>query len=96
MVVDVAEDGSLVSTEKMFEGEFGRIRTAQMGPDGVLYLLTANGDNDKIIRISEAPLEEIEKFTSSESGNNQLVLYVIIGVIVAVAACVVIAIKRRR
>ena len=96
MVVDVAEDGSLISAEKMFEGEFGRIRTAQMGPDGVLYLLTANGDNDKIIRISEAPLEEIEKFTSSESGNNQLVLYVIIGVIVAVAACVVIAIKRRR
>ena len=96
MVVDVAEDGSLISAEKMFEGEFGRIRTAQMGPDGVLYLLTANGDNDKIIRISEAPLEEVEKFTSSESGNNQLVLYVIIGVIVAVAACVVIAIKRRR
>ena len=96
MVVDVAEDGSLISAEKMFEGEFGRIRTAQMAPDGVLYLLTANGDNDKIIRISEAPLEEVEKFTSSESGNNQLVLYVIIGVIVAVAACVVIAIKRRR
>ena len=96
MVIDVANDGSLISAEKMFEGEFGRIRTAQMGPDGTLYLLTANGDNDKIIRISEAPLEEVEKFTSSESGNNQSILYVIIGVIVVAVAGVVIAIKRRK
>ena len=65
MVVDVAEDGSLISAEKLFEGDFGRIRTAQIGPDGVLYLLTANGDNDKIIRISESPLEEVAKFTSN-------------------------------
>ena len=80
----------------MFEGEFGRIRTAQIGPDGVLYMLTANGDNDKIIRISEAPLEDVEKFTSSESGNNQLILYVIVGVIVVIASGIAIVIKRRR
>ena len=96
MVVNVAEDGSLISTEKMFEGDFGRIRTAQIGPDGVLYLLTANGDNDKIIRISEAPLDDVEKFTSNESDSNQTIFYVIIGIIITVAAVGVIVIKRKR
>ena len=82
MVLDVADDGSLISAEKMFEGDFGRIRTAQIGPDGVLYLLTSNGDNDKIIRISESPLEEITKFTSNESDNNLIMIYVIAGIVI--------------
>jgi glucose/arabinose dehydrogenase len=96
MVLDVANDGSLISAEKMFEGDFGRIRTAQISPDGVLYLLTANGDNDKIVRISEAPVEQVEKFTSSESGNNLTMLYVVIGVIVVGIIAATIVIKRRR
>jgi len=96
MVVDIAKDGSLVSAEKMFEGEFGRIRTAQIGPDGILYLLTANGDNDKIVRISESPVEQVEKFTSSESGSNQTFLYGVIGGIVAIAVTVGIIIKWKR
>ena len=96
MVVDVAKDGSLISAEKMFEGEFGRIRTAQVGPDGVLYLLTANGDNDKIVRISEAPVAEVEKFTSSESESDQTVLYGAIGVIVVGAIIGTILLKRKR
>ena len=96
MVVDVAEDGSLISAEKLFEGDFGRIRTAQTGPDGVLYLLTANGDNDKIIRISESPLEEVAKFTSNESGDNLTIVYVIVGIVAVGVTVGVIAIKRRR
>ena len=95
MVVDVAEDGSLISAEKLFEGDFGRIRTAQIGPDGVLYLLTANGDNDKIIRISESPLEEVAKFTSNESGDNLTIVYVIVGIVIA-GIIAAIVIKRRR
>ena len=95
MVLDVANDGSLISAEKMFEGDFGRIRTAQISPDGVLYLLTANGDNDKIIRISEAPLEEVTKFTSNESGDNLTVMYAIVGIVI-VGIIAAIAIKRRR
>ena len=95
MVLDVADDGSLTSAEKMFEGDFGRIRTAQISPDGVLYLLTANGDNDKIIRISEAPLEEVTKFTSNESGDNLTTIYVIVGIIIA-GIIAAIAVKRRR
>jgi glucose/arabinose dehydrogenase len=96
MVVDVAEDGSLISAEKLFEGDFGRIRTAQIGPDGVLYLLTANGDNDKIIRISQSPLEEVAKYTSNESGDSLTILYVIIGIVAVGVTVGVIAIKRRR
>ena len=96
MVVDVANDGSLVSAEKMFEGEFGRIRTAQIGPDGVLYLLPANGDNDKIVRISEAPVVKVEKFTSSESESDQTILYGVIGVIVVGAIIGGIILKRKR
>ena len=65
----------------MFEGEFGRIRTAEISPDGNLYLLTANGNNDKIIRISETPLEDVKKFTSMESVNDFTTLYVVIGII---------------
>jgi aldose sugar dehydrogenase len=29
---------------------FGRLRTAQQGPDGCLYVLTSNGNNDAIVR----------------------------------------------
>ena len=95
MVLDIANDGSLISAEKMFEGDFGRIRTAQISPDGVLYLLTANGDNDKIIRISEAPLEEVTKFTSNESGDNLTIIYTITGIVI-VGIIAAIVIKRRR
>ena len=95
MVVDVAQDGSLISEEKMFEGEFGRIRTAQISPDGILYLLTANGDNDKIIRISEVQLEDVTKFTSSESGDNSTILYLLIGIVIVGITIVTITIKRK-
>jgi len=95
MVLDIANDGSLISAEKMFEGDFGRIRTAQISSDGVLYLLTANGDNDKIIRISEAPLEEVTIFTSSESDDNLTIVYAIVGIVIA-GIIAAIVIKRRR
>ena len=81
MVLDIANDGSMISSEKMFDGEFGRIRTAEISPDGNLYLLTANGNNDKIIRISETPLEDVKKFTSKESVNDYTTLYVVIGIV---------------
>ena len=81
MVLDIGNDGSMISSEKMFEGEFGRIRTAEISPDGNLYLLTANGNNDKIIRISETPLEDVKKFTSKESVNDFTTLYVVIGIV---------------
>lgn len=47
-----------------FKGEFGRIRTVRVGPDGMLYVTTSNRDgrgtpetnDDKIIRINPAKL----------------------------------------
>ena len=81
MVLDISNNGSMISSEKMLEGEFGRIRTAEISPDGNLYLLTANGNNDKIIRISETPLEDVKKFTSKESVNDFTTLYVVIGIV---------------
>ena len=95
MVLDIAQDGSSISEEKMFEGEFGRIRTAEIGPDGVLYLLTANGNNDKIIRISEVELEDATKFTSNVSSDDFPILYVLIGVVIVGIAAVAIVIKRK-
>ena len=53
------QDGSVISHEKLFQDEFGRIRDVQTGPDGFLYILTSNQDgrgipkanDDKILRI---------------------------------------------
>lgn len=43
----------VVSQQTLFEGEFGRLRSAVMGPNEELYLTTDNGSSqDKIIRIS--------------------------------------------
>ena len=49
----------VLSHEALFEGQFGRLRDVQTGPDGFLYLLTSNRDgrgspvssDDRIIRI---------------------------------------------
>ncbi len=95
MVIEISDDGSLISTEKFFDGDFGRIRTAQIDHDGNLYLLTANGNNDKIIRISETPLENVEKFTSQESGDDLTSLYILIGVVGIGIIIGLVALKRK-
>ena len=95
MVIEISDDGSLISTEKFFDGDFGRIRTAQIDHDGNLYLLTANGNDDKIIRISETPLENVEKFTSQESGDDLTSLYVLIGVVGIGVIIGLVALKRK-
>ena len=54
------ENNSVVSSEKLFQDEFGRIRDVQTGPDGFLYVLTSNQDgrgspninDDRILRIA--------------------------------------------
>jgi len=51
-------DGSVRSTELMPEltGTYGRLRTAQLGPDGALYVTTSNGSNDAILRVAPRPV----------------------------------------
>ena len=60
-----------------------------------MYLLTANGNDDKIIRISETPLENVEKFTSQESGDDLTILYVLIGVVGIGVIIGLVALKRK-
>ena len=49
----LADDGSAEEAETLLDGRFGRLRAAVIGPDGALYLSTANGD-DRIIRVEPA------------------------------------------
>ncbi len=54
-----SQNSSVISHEKLFQDEFGRLRDVQTGPDGFLYILTSNQDgrgspktnDDKILRI---------------------------------------------
>lgn len=43
--------GRIVGEERMFEGEFGRVRDVNVAPDGALWLLT-DEDDGSIVRIS--------------------------------------------
>ncbi|MFB5647162.1 MAG: PQQ-dependent sugar dehydrogenase, partial [Candidatus Nitrosomaritimum yanchengensis] len=62
------EKNIVISNQKLFTGEFGRLRDVKTGPDGYLYVLTSNQDgrgspkanDDKIFRI--VPLIEINNF----------------------------------
>ena len=57
------QNHSVVSHEKLFQDEFGRLRDVQTGPDGFLYVLTSNRDgrgspvpsDDRILRIVGSP-----------------------------------------
>jgi len=58
------ESNEVISSEALFQGEFGRLRDASVGPDGNLYILTSNRDgrgspeptDDRILRI--IPVEQ--------------------------------------
>jgi glucose/arabinose dehydrogenase len=52
-ILKLDEKGSLKDEDELFKNEFGRIRSAVLGPTMDLYLTTDNGaGKDKIIRIS--------------------------------------------
>ncbi len=71
------ENNVVLSKEKLFQNEFGRLRDVQTGPDGFLYILTSNQDgrgspksnDDRIIRI--VPLNyEINTFEKCIAAGN--------------------------
>lgn len=45
------EGDAVVSEERLFEGQLGRIRDVRVGPDGAIYLLT-DEDNGRLIRVA--------------------------------------------
>ncbi len=51
--LDRDESGKILDEERMFEGEFGRIRDINVAPDGSIWLLTDEEDG-QIIRLSRA------------------------------------------
>ena len=57
--------GATIPTE--FQSRYGRLRTAQMGPDGCLYVLTSNGGNQDMVLRAGQSIKWIgrERFTLS-------------------------------
>jgi glucose/arabinose dehydrogenase len=47
------ESGKIISEERLFEGEFGRIRDVKVAPDGAVLMVT-DGDDGRLLRISAA------------------------------------------
>ncbi|MDH3277020.1 MAG: PQQ-dependent sugar dehydrogenase [Nitrosopumilus sp.] len=70
------ENNKVISDQKLFEGDFGRLRDVTTGPDGYLYVLTSNQDgrgapeinDDRILRI--VPLNEINSFEDCVAKGN--------------------------
>ena len=95
MVLDLdLENGVVNSTEKIFQGDYGRIRNLVQGPDGDIFMLTSNGNNDKILQIStfeSVPLSIEANELPSESDN-----YLLYGIIAAIIGGTLIAIWRKK
>ena len=95
MVLDLDLENDVVnSAEKIFQGDYGRIRNLVQGPDGDVFMLTSNGDNDKILQIStfeSVPLSIEANELPSESDD-----YLLYGIIAAIIAGVLIAIWRKK
>ena len=96
MVLDLdLENNRVNSIEKIFQDEYGRIRDLVQSPDGDVFILTSNGDNDKILRVTSLetpPLTVVTKEPSSSLGE-----YLVYGIIItAVVAGAVVLIKRRK
>jgi len=72
------EKNKVLSHQKLFVGDFGRLRDVATGPDGYLYFLTSNRDgrgspeinDDRILRI--VPLNEINSFEDCVSAGNSV------------------------
>ena len=73
------QNNRVISHEKLFQDEFGRLRDVRTGPDGFLYILTSNQDgrgspdanDDRILRI--VPLDEpIDNFDDCISAGNPI------------------------
>jgi len=74
------QNNKVISDEKLFQGEFGRLRDVITGPDGFLYILTSNKDgrgspdavDDRILRIVPSN-RQIDNFEDCIYAGNSVV-----------------------
>ena len=95
MVLDLdLENGVVNSAEKIFQDDYGRIRTLVQSPNGDVFMLTSNGNDDKILRISTFESASLSVDTNelpSRSDN-----YPIYMIIVAAVSAILIVIWRKK
>ena len=96
MVLDLDLENNMVnSVEKIFQDKYGRIRDLVQSPDGDVFILTSNGNDDKILRVTAletSPLTVKTKEPSSSLGE-----YLMYGIIIAaVVTGAAVLIKRRK
>lgn len=51
LVLKPEVNGTFTQVARLYQGQFGRLRAARLGPDGALYVGTSNGSGDRILRI---------------------------------------------
>lgn len=50
--LDRDDRGNVVRKNYLLRGTYGRLRAVEEGPNGALWLLTSNGTNDRVVRLS--------------------------------------------
>ena len=96
MVLDLdLKNNSVNSVEKIFQDKYGRIRDLVQSPDGDVFILTSNGDNDKILRVTT--LETLPLTVKTKEPSSSLGEYLVYGIIIAaVVTGAAVLIKRRK
>ena len=91
MVLDLdLENGVVNSAEKIFQDDYGRIRNLVQSPNGDVFMLTSNGNNDKILRISTFESTSLSVDANElTSRSDDYTIYMIIGAVVSAILIVV-------
>ena len=95
MVLDLdLENGVVNSAEKIFQDDYGRLRTLVQSPSGDVFMLTSNGNNDKILRISTFESTSLSVDANElTSRSDDYSIYMIVG---AIVSAILIVIWRKR
>ena len=91
MILDLdLENGVVNSAEKIFQGDYGRIRNMVQSPNGDVFMLTSNGNNDKILQISTFESVPVSIDASELTAkSDDYSIYMIVGAIVSAILIVI-------